>query len=217
MKIISACIIFVISFSTYANTNDDLKSIADRAEVQLSQIPAQKIENLKKLSDSNNMSHQKIIANILAKAKLTNIKHGNDTNDSILFVSLSMPQSLLLSLAAEAQVFNIPVVIRGMADNDFQKTIAAFTNLYEEARQQHIDFQGVSIDPIWFEQFKIEAVPALVVSIRDSNCAPATICNNQKFDVIYGNPHIKKSLELIADRGEDASVLARQILERGHV
>ena len=137
--------------------------------------------------------------------------------EAILFVSFSMPQSLLLSLADQAAQFDIPVVIKGLVNNDFKQTVATFSRLSHEAQKQHLNFKGVSIDPVWFSQFNITAVPALVVSERPARCLASSICANQPFDVVYGNAQLKKGLEIIADRGEEASSVARKILEQGHV
>ena len=99
----------------------------------------------------------------------------------------------------------------------FKQTVATFSRLSHEAQKQHLNFKGVSIDPVWFTQFNITAVPALVVSSRPASCHAASVCANQPFDVVYGNTQLKKGLEIIVDRGENASLVAKKILEQGHV
>ena len=127
-----------------------------------------------------------------------------------------MPESLLFALCDEAAVFDIPVVVNGLVDNDFRKTIETFVRLHHDAQTQHRRFKGISIDPLWFEQFHITQVPALVLS--DTHvCAPQTLCANQPFDVVYGNASIKRSLSLIRDKGDAAPKLAHAMLENGHV
>ena len=152
-----------------------------------------------------------------AKLGLQNKQGPQAAPDAILFVSFSMPESLLLSLSDQAAQFNIPVVIKGLVNNDFKQTVATFSRLSHEAKKQHLNFKGVSIDPVWFTQFNITAVPALVVSYRPASCDTASICVNQPFDVVYGNAQLKKGLEIIAERGESASLVAKKILEQGHV
>ena len=152
-----------------------------------------------------------------AKLGLHNTQGPQAAPDAILFVSFSMPESLLLSLSDQAAQFNIPVVIKGLVNNDFKQTVATFSRLSHEAKKQHLNFKGVSIDPVWFTQFNITAVPALVVSYRPASCDTASICVNQPFDVVYGNAQLKKGLEIIAERGESASLVAKKILEQGHV
>ena len=102
-----------------------------------------------------------------------------------------------------------------MQELNYNKTIVDI--FYELAKKNHLNFKGVSIDPLWFEQFNISAVPALVVSARPANCEPQSLCANQAFDVVYGNASLKNSLELVAEKGETASLLAKSILENGHV
>ena len=110
---------------------------------------------------------------------------------AFLFVSLSMPKPLLLSMAEEASRYKIPLIIKGLENGNFNQTLQTI---------YHLKLNGVSINPLWFEQFKITAVPALVVT------------ENENFDVVYGNQSIQKSLQLIAERGNAASSLANDYL-----
>ena len=107
--------------------------------------------------------------------------------------------------------------MNGLKDNDFKKTIETFASLHQKAEKQHLNFQGISIDPVWFQQFSISKVPALVVTERPAHCEAQTVCINQPFDVVYGNASIKKSLALIAEKGTAGSAIAKKILGDGHV
>jgi len=135
----------------------------------------------------------------------------------ILFISFSMPESLLFALSDEASELHIPVVINGLVDGDFKKTIETFERLNRHAKKANLHFEGLSIDPIWFQQFQIKSVPALVVTERPLDCKPQTICANQAFDVVYGNASLKKALTLIAEKGDVGSRIAQKILEDRHV
>jgi len=202
----------------YANTNDDIATLNASNAEQLSSVSSATLETLKTHASQNQSEHRTLIDAFMKEAlSSTKKKRPQGADGAILFVSFSMPESLLFELADEAAIFGIPVVIKGLVDNDFKKTIETFSRLNREAQKKRLNFTGVSIDPVWFQQFNITSVPALVVSQRPESCLTETVCNNQPFDVVYGNAHIRKGLELIASRGDAAPLLAQKILERGHV
>lgn len=193
-----------------------LQGLSTQAESEVSSVT---IDNAARASSQTQHDNRALIDSFMNEAKLglQNKQAPQAAPDAILFVSFSMPESLLLTISDQAAQFNIPVVIKGLVNNDFKQTVATFSRLSHEAQKQHLNFKGVSIDPVWFTQFNITAVPALVVSYRPASCLASSICANQPFDVVYGNTQLKKGLELIAERGEDASLIAKKILEQGHV
>lgn len=193
-----------------------LQGLSTQAESGVSSVT---IDNAARASSQTQHDNRALIDSFINEAKLglQNKQAPQAAPDAILFVSFSMPESLLLTISDQAAQFNIPVVIKGLVNNDFKQTVATFSRLSHEAQKQHLNFKGVSIDPVWFTQFNITVVPALVVSYRPASCLASNICANQPFDVVYGNTQLKKGLELIAERGEDASLVAKKILEQGHV
>lgn len=202
-----------------ANTNDAIKHYQEEALRAKAQISNHSLEAFQASSLKTQASYQNLIQPLLQQTSQAtpSKKELLGANGAILFVSFSMPEPLLFSLSDEAARFGIPVVIRGLVEDDFKKTIQRFAALHKKAQKEHILFNGVSIDPIWFEQFHIDTVPALVVSQRPTDCEPQSLCPHQMFDVVYGNADLKSSLKLIADKGEAASALAKTILENGHV
>lgn len=189
------------------------------ARRQAATVSHEHIETLKVLSEQRQSEHKTLIDTLMADVTsgMPDKKRGQVADGAMLFVSFSMPESLLLRLSDEASTYNIPLVINGLVDGDFKKTIDTFARLTTNAKKQSLTFQGVSIDPVWFQQFHIESVPALVVTTRPESCEAQKVCANQLFDVVYGNAHVKKGLELIATRGDAAPKLAQKILEQGHV
>lgn len=200
--------------SCSANTNDEISALQASSAAQ-SKVSRFTIDTITRASSLNQNDNRALIDAFMNEAKLglQNKQGPQAAPDAILFVSFSMPESLLLGLADQAAQFNIPVVIKGLVNNDFKQTVATFSRLSHEAQKQQLNFKGVSVDPVWFTQFNITAVPALVVSYRPS----ASVRANQPFDVVYGNTQLKKGLEIIAERGENASLVAKKILEQGHV
>jgi len=214
-----AAVFMLSSFASFANTNDDLNAYQAQGLRQAATVSSAKIQTLKEKSAYTLAEHETLIDGFLKQARASQSfkQQTQAAPNAILLVSFSMPEALLLALSDEAAAFNIPVVINGLVDGDFKKTIETFARLHAEAKKQRLNFKGVSIDPLWFEQFQIKAVPALVLSERPASCAAQTLCANQTFDVVYGNASIKKALALIRDKGDAASSLAKTILEQGHV
>jgi conjugal transfer pilus assembly protein TrbC len=212
---------FVMCWSVagWANTNDDIAAYQSQAIRQSSEIPSATIESLNVKSSQVQAEHKTLIDTLMQSAVsgVPAKQRPQGAEGAVLFVSFSMPDSLLLALADEAARFNIPVVINGLVDKDFKKTIETFKRLNTDAQKDHLNFKGISIDPVWFTQFHIKSVPALIVTERPKTCASGSDCENQPFDVVYGNASIKNALELIAERGDVGAALAQTILENGHV
>ena len=129
---------------------------------------------------------------------------------ALVFVSLGMPKQLLRRTLMQAHVFHLPVVIRGLKDHSFRKTIAVIFNLNKNAGHQKIG--GVLIDPVWFRQFHIHTVPAVVVSHRGGTCDLQRTCSAQSFDVVRGNIPVQRALEIIAKQGQAAPDVAKDLL-----
>lgn len=203
----------------FANTNDAINAYQAQGMNQATRTPPARIEELKSTSMQNQSEHRSLIDNLMKGAVdgLQTKQKPQGAEGAVLFVSLSMPDSLLFALADEAALFNIPVVINGLVDGDFKKTIETFKRLNTEAKKQHLNFKGLSIDPVWFTQFQIKSVPALIVTERPESCSVGKECTNQPFDVVYGNASLKKALKLIAEKGDSAASRAQKILENGHV
>jgi len=205
--------------ASIANINDDIRDYQAMGVEAASSVSLATIAKFKSNSLANQVEHQSMINAAMqhARASLPDKRVPQQADAAVLFVSFSMPESLLFALADEAATYNIPVVINGLVDGDFKKTVQTFSRLNKHAKKQGLIFQGVSIDPVWFQQFNITAVPALVVSADTGECASQTVCAPSSFDVVYGNARLKKGLELIAAKGEAAPTVAKKILEVRHV
>lgn len=212
-KILLSSLVCFASFA-HANQNDELKIWQQQGALLKKSVSTETLKTLRANADEA-LVQSKASLLPLIKARGNRLR-GQAADGAILFVSFSMPKPLLLALADEAAQFHIPVVIKGLVQGDFNETINTFAALEEEARQRHQRFTGLALDPLWFEQFNITQVPALVITQRIASCEPQTICPNQPFDVVYGNVSIEKGLELLSEKGE-LKQLAKTILEQGHV
>ncbi len=102
-----------------------------------------------------------------------------------VFVSFSMPDTLLEQTLSEAQKLNVTAVLNGLVDDDFRKT---FSKIFELSKKYpSLSFQ---IDPPSFEKFHIHSVPALVVE------------DGKKYDVLYGNLSLEDGFKVINQNGD---------------
>ncbi|EQA15451.1 type-F conjugative transfer system pilin assembly protein TrbC [Glaesserella parasuis] len=106
-------------------------------------------------------------------------------NEVAYFVSFSIPEPQLVALIKEAENHNIPIYIRGLVKNDMRATTKAMLYLATK-----YDVKGLLVDPVRFDYYGIEAVPALVKK-----------CGSQ-FDVVFGNVNLAEALALIKLKGD---------------
>ena len=75
-----------------------------------------------------------------------------------VFVSFSMPETLLKQTLKESACFRIPAILNGLHQNSMPATMKKIMELSKEIPQLNLQ-----IDPTAFERFAITQVPALVV------------------------------------------------------
>lgn len=94
-----------------------------------------------------------------------------------VFVSFSMPQTLLEETLQDSARLKIPAYLNGLYHDSMRDT--AFKVMELSRRIPNLTLQ---IDPTAFERFGIQQVPALVVE------------RGKSFDVIYGNLPLEEGL-----------------------
>ena len=123
-----------------------------------------------------------------------------------IFVSHSMPISLLKSYAKEATKYNGVLVFRGLPVGSFHK----LSNLVSDISGDNAEGIAMQIDDEAFKAFNIKIVPTIVLS------RSASIFSEQvkggAFDKIGGNVTIKYALEVFAKEG-DLKENARELLK----
>jgi conjugal transfer pilus assembly protein TrbC len=102
-----------------------------------------------------------------------------------VFVSFSMPESLLKSVFNEAASMEIPVILNGLVEDNMRKTMSKLFQL----SQRHPEL-SIQIDPNAFEKYHIENVPALVID------------NGTNYDVLFGNMALRDGLQYLKEKGE---------------
>lgn len=137
---------------------------------------------------------------------------------AILLVSLGMPDDVLKDYLSQGIQYHIPVVIRGLytsaQDDSVDPMIGSLPDTVSRVKSLVKDNKlgGVSINPLVFRAFDVQAVPALVVYSDDTDCIAAAghsisaKCPNNKYDIAFGNMSIPHQLNVIA---QDSSNIVR--------
>ncbi|MCX7118723.1 MAG: type-F conjugative transfer system pilin assembly protein TrbC [Legionellales bacterium] len=105
--------------------------------------------------------------------------------NTYVFVSFSMPETLMIETLQECERLHIPAILNGLYQNSMPETAKQILALSNQ-----IPNLSLQIDPTAFERFNIHQVPALVVA--RGNC----------FDVIYGTLPLAEGLDRIKRKGE---------------
>lgn len=212
--IVAALVTLVFSSSLFANQNDFFNGLQRKALNDTSSMSTQEKKDFKESAIQKRQQHLDYINQLMgAKKQQHNGKGGKAADGAVMFVSFSMPDPLLVSLSEEAHDYDIPLVVRGLVENDFKKTLLRLASLKDYASAHNKTFHGISIDPVWFAQFNINAVPALVVTRRPVECEFQKQCLDQEFDVLFGNASVQKGLEVMADKSELFSDIAKSLLQ----
>jgi type-F conjugative transfer system pilin assembly protein TrbC len=123
-----------------------------------------------------------------------------------IFVSSSMPISLLKRYAKEAVKYKGVLVFRGLPAGSFNKLSRLVTDISGDSAEGI----AMQIDDESFKAFAVKSVPTIVLSKQ------ASIFSEQvkggSFDKIVGNVTIKYALELFAKEG-DLKVNALELLK----
>ncbi|PWY53806.1 type-F conjugative transfer system pilin assembly protein TrbC [Legionella qingyii] len=102
-----------------------------------------------------------------------------------VFVSFSMPDTLLEETLKESSRLHIPAYLNGLYHDSMRDTALKVMELSKQ-----IPNLNLAIDPTLFERFGIQQVPALVVD------------EGNVFDVIYGHLTLREGLSRIAGHGD---------------
>lgn len=165
------------------------KQYEKRAEITVEQAEIA----FKKQVEYLKADEESLVGQIIKNSKnLSTADKINKTKGLIIFVSFSMPKELLFKYHMQAMLYGGRLVIRGLVDNDFKKTIQ-FMDL---GNQQKLT---VDVDPMLFKEHKIVRVPTIVISDGNST------------DKFTGTISVKYALEEISANG-DAKDFANTIL-----
>lgn len=132
---------------------------------------------------------------------------------AFLFISFSMPETLIKQYLIESKRYHIPLIMRGLIHNSMKETQEKLFSLMHSDNEKNIN-GGIQIHPISFKKFSIHAVPALVVARDSAFCSEKQSCVPPDFDIVYGNISLIASLSKIAEEGNVGKSFARNLLEQ---
>lgn len=193
------CIFGIIGYKqAYSLSDFDIDKIQAQSDHMVNSIHLNASTINKSMYTTNN-AYNKYVDSI----NMDNIVKSNSIHkanpDIIVFVSLSMPDQLLKQLFTEASKRNIPVVVRGLYKNSFKGTASRIFNITKNKK-----VGGVLVNPIWFQQYRINSVPTVVVARKGKPCREKQYCSNNQFDSVSGNISISKALEIITQHQREA-------------
>lgn len=124
----------------------------------------------------------------------------NQKNRLLVFVSGSMPKSLLKAYNMEASKLGASLVLKGLPNGSFKDLAKLVTDISESPAE---NFGHIQIDDVAFEKFNIKSVPAIVlVKNYGENFLSSSKDEKEEFDKVTGAVTIKAALEKFADQGD---------------
>ena len=127
--------------------------------------------------------------------KIKQSQCGLDKKDGFyIFISLSMPETLLKKYDLIAKQIGAKLVLRGFKNNSFKETVNYIQTLSSE---------GIigEINPILYRKYSVNLVPSFVLAQGD------------KFDKLVGNVSVNYALTKFKDKG-DLKIKASEYLAR---
>ncbi len=143
-----------------------------------------------------------------AKAIASGFAKRPRTGEVLVFVSLSLPDTVWQPWAEEAARLEVPLVLRGILPEGLKATVARAGDRLGETG-------GAVIDPRLFHMFDVQRVPAVAVvpgglaPCESRGCADDT---PPPHDIVTGNTGLAAALEIIAAEGEPGRMAARKYL-----
>lgn len=191
-NVIAAVALLAINNSTVAQRMPTPQEIARQQDAfasALSQVPAHpaQSERLAGRLASGSFVANKVDPSEVAKRYANAQKKAVSTGtDLMIFVSFSMPKTVIAELSKQAKQYGATMVMRGFAGDSMTKT-------GEIAQQANPGGATWQINPDAFKTFKVQSVPAIVLasagaaSILEEGCARpgsyVSLSGNQSLDV----------------------------------
>lgn len=131
-----------------------------------------------------------------AAAAIQNRKSTALSSDLMVFVSLSMPDQMLMQYAAQAKRFNAVLMLRGFVGDKLSTTRETLSKLNESGAQWEIS-------PEPFKTFKIDKVPAIVLATAESTSITEEGCAKpETYTAIFGDIAIIDALDKFSLLGQ---------------
>jgi conjugal transfer pilus assembly protein TrbC len=187
------------------------KPLVEKNKKEVSKLESEHRQIIKQAEQSfkdhaNNIEAEKgsILSEVIENIKNLDLEEKKLKNKGILiFVSFSMPKSLLWSYQEQARLYGARVVIRGLVDNDFKKTVQAMD-------LGNGKIMTLDVNPMLFKDYAITKVPSVVIAGGEGS--------GQAEDKFIGTISLAYALEESLAKGhqkEFSSKVLKQIKEGG--
>lgn len=113
----------------------------------------------------------------------------------MIFVSSSMPASVLKQFSLDAKKAGGVLVMRGLINNSFKETVRFIKGINDKGTR-------AIIDPNAFRLFDVKQVPEIVVVVDNNNCQSGRCDHTPLFDKMLGQVTLEYALDEISKRGE---------------
>lgn len=120
-----------------------------------------------------------------------------DNQFPVVLISLSMPKGQIKNLIDEASHIGAGVVVSGIIDNDFQKTLIKLKQL-AEGRDG-----GILIDPTLFRRFEVTAVPTFILPLEPLQQCTEAGCVIPKHVKATGSASFQYFFDLVSRIGDE--------------
>ena len=193
---------FIILLIIFANANASESALEDRSDIGLSLA-----------TDAQNFVMED------ARSKFGEISPKNARElaqqkepKMLIFVSSSMPLSLLKAYAKEAKDYNGTLVFKGLPHGSFKELSKLISEIYEDYDQAQSSHAGSIIDDEAFAKFEVTSVPTIILA-EEKECFREVGCK-VTYDKLVGNIGIKAALEKFKDEGEIREVASNLLMGR---
>lgn len=134
------------------------KEEVSKLESRHRQIISQAEQALNNHANNIDAERGSILSEVIENIKNLESEEKKLKNKGILiFVSFSMPKSLLWIYQEQAQLYGARIVIRGLVENDFKKTVQAMD--LGDGKIMTLD-----VNPMLFKDYGIAKVPSVVIA-----------------------------------------------------
>ena len=133
----------------------DAKALQDTSGIGV--CHGAKKQEVLEISPGCKKTAQKDIENVLDQVTSDKQDVSEPQEKILVFVSFSMPKQSLVALSKEAKNHGAVLVMRGLKDDSFKETQAAFGDLGKDVES------GIEINPEAFETYQIKQVPVFVL------------------------------------------------------
>lgn len=140
-----------------------------------------------------------------------------------VFVSFSMDIKAIQNIGRDVGRVGGTLVLRGLVDNSLKATTAKIAELQEVLKgdaasqlpQAAVSVEMI-IDPTLYEKFRVQSVPAFVVTSESEPKCLTDGCEEsyQPYDRVSGMVPVEYALKTIAERGFEAKDHAQKLLKK---